>query len=365
MRSSLLYTLYPFCHWVTATLELEDWDFLTFIESRPWHQWPRLLASDQKGIKKVKFGTKHLKKAPQKKALKWEVNKKYSKHFSLKSFLFWQSCATGRAGAGAAHTRGFTGEVCFSFLKIFELFFIVKNGLYMLENLKQNVVPHNCCWKRRVYITHWESTEHKNAFSSSPSLWIIKVLGRENYNKLEWNYSFTVTGQDDILILGVFCAATNIWCSARVPLSLLQSWERCLSSPLSGLQLMLIFALINFQPGYVFETLKLIIAQITPPITIRLILSPVWRCRSGRTSPSGRSPQAAACLPPPTSSLLVSVSLLDFSLYMVLCLCCCICLYPCSMIGNLICLSIIVYLYIVWSTYISTKSLEIVEGRHF
>ena len=50
-----------------------------------------------------------------------------------------------RAGAGAAHTRGFTGELCFSFLKILELFFIVKNGLYMLENLKQNVVPHNCC----------------------------------------------------------------------------------------------------------------------------------------------------------------------------------------------------------------------------
>ena len=122
----------------------------------------------------------------------------------------------------------------------------------MLENLKQNVVPHNCCWKRRVYITHWGSTEHKNALRSSPSLWIIKVLGRENYNKLEWNYSFTVTGQDDILILGVFCAATNIWCSARVPLSLLQSWERCLSSPLSGLQLMLI-AWIHFQPRYVWD----------------------------------------------------------------------------------------------------------------
>ena len=133
--------------------------------------WPK---RDKKG----QIWDQTLKKGPTKKALKWEVNKNFSKHFSLKSFLFWQSCATGRAGAGAAHTRGFTGEVCFSFLKIFELFFIVKNGLYMLENLKQNVVPHNCCWKRRVYITHWGSTEHKNALRSSPSLWIIISAGQ-------------------------------------------------------------------------------------------------------------------------------------------------------------------------------------------
>ena len=66
------------------------------------------MTCDQKGVKKLEFGTKHPKKL-QKMTHKLMLRKNAANTFP-KSFLLWQSCAIERAGAGAAHIRGFTGD---------------------------------------------------------------------------------------------------------------------------------------------------------------------------------------------------------------------------------------------------------------
>lgn len=90
---------------------------------------------------------------------------------------------------------------------------------------------------------------------------------------------------DEIPILGAICAKTNIWFQPGAATHSNRA-EKDVSPLLSQVCLI---------SQDLFEM-------------VRLILPAVWRCRSGRTSHSGRFLPAAACPPPPISSLQVKPS---------------------------------------------------------